>query len=285
MSNPSLSSNSKRGGCLRRFQSWFPPSSTTTRDQPLQVTFDQPLQVTFDQPLQVTQNVSGGGLIDALHLKARNEAVEYISANMGEALIFGYREALWNYALKKAHANFKEFGDGEIAGEENFTIAEFGVWEGYSINYIAQRYPKAAIFGFDSFEGLEEDWTGHNLVQGHFNLEGRVPLVENNVTLVKGWFKDTIPLFVNQYRSIHLVHFDSDTYTPTSTVLDYLGDSLADRCIFIFDEYLNFPGWKNHEFKAFAEFISRNDFDYKYIGVTDFQQVAVQLSRNNRKSS
>jgi hypothetical protein len=238
------------------------------------------MQVTFDQPMQVIQNVSGGGLVEALHLKARNEAVEYFSENMGEALIFGYREALWNYALQRAYANFQYNTAGTSQTDEEFLITEFGVWEGYSINYFSQRYPRATILGFDSFEGLEEDWSGHNLAKGHFDLGGKVPEVADNVTLIAGWFKETVPGFMKQNQNIHFVHFDADTYTPTSTVLEYIRDSLVDGCVFVFDEFLNFPGWKNHEFRAFAEFIDKTKFSYEYIGITDFQQVAVQIYLN-----
>jgi hypothetical protein len=277
MSDPSIFSISKLRVSLGRLRSWFTPSKRANQNQPLLVTFDQPLQVTFDQPLQVIQNLSGGGLVEALQLKARNEAVEYVSENMGKALIFGYREALWNFALQKAYTNFQEKSAETKQTEEEFLIAEFGVWEGYSINYFSQQYPRATIFGFDSFEGLEEDWSGHNLAKGHFDLGGKVPEVADNVTLIAGWFKETVPGFMKQNQNIHFVHFDADTYTPTSTVLEYIRDSLVDGCVFVFDEFLNFPGWKNHEFRAFAEFIDKTKFSYEYIGITDFQQVAVQI--------
>jgi len=260
---------SNRKNFLRsKFDTWLQPSKGLSSSASTAV---------HDEPIRVIQNINGGGLVEALYIKAKNETVDYVAENMPEALIFGYREALWNFALRKAESNFLELHNDEQAVGKDFIIAEFGVWEGYSINYFAQRYPTATILGFDSFEGLEEDWTGHDLVKGHFILDGKIPVVADNVTLIKGWFKDTIPKFANQNRKIHLVHFDADTYTPTSTVLSNISGSLADGCIFIFDEYQNFPGWKNHEFKAFAEFIDRTNFRYKYIGITDFQQVAVQI--------
>jgi hypothetical protein len=51
----------------------------------------------------------------------------------------------------------------------------------------------------------------------------------------------------------------------------------VNNSIILFDEYLGYINWENHEFKAFAEFIDKNNFRYKYIGITDFQQVAVQI--------
>lgn len=73
-------------------------------------------------------------------------------------------------------------------------ILEFGVWMASSINNIALMYPDRWIFGFDSFEGLPEDWSGL-FVKGSFNLDGKLPKVRPNVFLIKGWFSDTIPQF------------------------------------------------------------------------------------------
>jgi hypothetical protein len=61
------------------------------------------------------------------------------------ALSFKDREDLWKYAFSKKN----------MVG----TIAEFGVWKGESINYLA-KLTNETIFGFDSFEGLQEDWRG-----------------------------------------------------------------------------------------------------------------------------
>jgi hypothetical protein len=36
-------------------------------------------------------------------------------------------------------------------------VCEFGVWKGATINYIASKTP-GPVHGFDSFEGLPEDW-------------------------------------------------------------------------------------------------------------------------------
>jgi len=63
-----------------------------------------------------------------------------------------------------------------------------------SINRIATYYPKTPIFGFDSFEGLPEDWSGP-WIKGSFDMNGNLPRVHPNVQLIKGWFDDTIPEF------------------------------------------------------------------------------------------
>ena len=71
---------------------------------------------------------------------------------------------------------------------------EFGVFSGETINHMAKLRPDMKFTGFDSFEGLPEDMdTGEKLVPAKvFDRGGEPPEVEDNVTLVKGWFDDTI---------------------------------------------------------------------------------------------
>jgi hypothetical protein len=74
-------------------------------------------------------------------------------------------------------------------------------------------------FGFDSFEGLKEVWRGNQLGKGAFDRGGRMPRVESNVTLVKGWFDQTLPNFLAQHPgpAVYL-HIDSDTFEAALVV-------------------------------------------------------------------
>src|SRR5215203_4484526 len=53
------------------------------------------------------------------------------------------------------------------------TYLEFGVFEGYSIEYISRMYKdqNSRFYGFDSFTGLPEDWF-KTMGQGMFNVGG-----------------------------------------------------------------------------------------------------------------
>lgn len=157
-------------------------------------------------------------------------------------------------------------------------IAEFGVWKGESINFFAKSCPKARVFGFDSFEGLEEDWCGTNLQRGVFSTNGQMPKCESNVTLVKGWFEDTLPKFCAelQKEKILLLHMDADTYKPTAYVLSSLSNNLGKGTIIIFDEYFGYPNFRSHEFKALHEFVKSSGLKYRYIGYTEIQ-VAIEV--------
>jgi macrocin-O-methyltransferase TylF-like protien len=49
-------------------------------------------------------------------------------------------------------------------------VCEFGVWRGDSLRRLAALFSERTIYGFDSFEGLPEDWKP-GFPQGHFRLE------------------------------------------------------------------------------------------------------------------
>jgi predicted O-methyltransferase YrrM len=135
------------------------------------------------------------------------------------------------------------------------------------------------VFGFDSFLGLNEDWSGWNLSKGMFNLNGISPLVEKNVIIYNGLYEDTIPEFVknnNFENGIDLIHMDSDTYIPTIYALNTLNNLVRKGSIIIFDEYFGYPNWRNHEYKAFREFVLQNSINYRYIAYSE-HAVAVEI--------
>jgi hypothetical protein len=106
-------------------------------------------------------------------------------------------------------------------------ILEFGVFEGKTINIIADKFHNETVWGFDSFEGLPEDWVttdSNELIfhKGYFKLE-KLPDVRDNVRLVKGLFCDTIPDWMrNNNRPIKLLHIDCDLYSSLIIPLSYL---------------------------------------------------------------
>jgi hypothetical protein len=71
-------------------------------------------------------------------------------------------------------------------------VLEFGVYKGGMINYQASKFPELEFVGFDSFEGLQEHWSGM-APEKTFDLGGSLPRVRRNVGLVKGWFAESGP--------------------------------------------------------------------------------------------
>jgi hypothetical protein len=213
----------------------------------------------------VAQKIPSTTVIRELEKRAAQESAGYAEERMPAALQFHRRRDLWDFALGKAPS----------AG----IVAEFGVWKGESINHIAERLDPAPVFGFDSFEGLREDWSGWSEPKGTFSLGGRLPRVRPNVRLVKGWFDATIPAFLEGHGGpFALVHLDSDTYESTKTVLDLIGPRLAAGTVIIFDEYFGYRGWRIGEFRAWQEFVQRRGVAYDYLAFSN-QSVAVRVSR------
>lgn len=192
-----------------------------------------------------------------LERKYASEAVDFVKANCKDAASFKHKHHLLKYAL-------------EISDIEGY-ILEFGVKEGKSINFIASN-TKQTVFGFDSFEGLPESWLGANglLKKGHFNLGGKLPVCLENVILVKGWFEDTLNSFINKNKhNVKLMHIDCDLYSSTFCVLESFKDRLVPGSLIIFDEFYNYHGWQNHEYKALMNFQKKYNINFEYMGFTD----------------
>ena len=145
---------------------------------------------------------------------------------------------------------------------------EFGVATGNTINFIS-KFTNDRVYGFDSFEGLPEKWR-EGFDKGHFNRNGYMPEVNNNVILIKGWFNKTVENFIkNKNKKVSFIHIDCDIYSSTKCIFDALKNYMDKDCIIIFDELVNYPGFDGEkgELKAFYEFITENKVDYEWIGM------------------
>ena len=199
-------------------------------------------------------------------------------ADLGSTAAFE-RAHLMNAAYFKGRHQLYRFVLSQLPNNDDGLLLEFGVHKGDSINRLAGLTPARRWYGFDSFVGLPEAWTP-GARKGAFDIGGILPPVRGNVTLIKGFFDDTLPSFVAQHRSGHVafLHIDCDLYSSTRTVLNRLGDLLRPGCIIVFDEYFNYPGWQDGEHKAFAEYVARSGRSFDYIAyVRNGAQVAVRL--------
>ena len=200
-----------------------------------------------------------------LELAARQTTADYIMARMNRAQSCSSRNQVLDIALSQLP------NDG--------LVCEFGVFEGETINYIAEKLPSRIIFGFDSFEGLPERWR-EAFCPGTFSTGGQLPRVRPNVRLRKGWFDATLPGFAAQHTgAIAFLHVDCDLYSSTRCIFEYLGKSLKAGSIIVFDEYFNYPGWEQHEFRAFSEFVVREGLGYEYLAYNQLhEQAAVRIT-------
>lgn len=135
---------------------------------------------------------------------------------------------------------------------------EFGVAEGGTLSTIAAHMPAV---GFDSFNGLPEDWrTGFGA--GKFAC----PIPDVDAELVVGLFEDTLPNWTPP-GPIGLVHIDCDLYTSTVTILTHLEQHLEPGCLIVFDEYHGYgPDAQHHEAKAWAEYVERTGTQWETLG-------------------
>ena len=200
-------------------------------------------------------------LVEMAWLRARASSLDYVDAHMQKAMFFSSREPLWTFAMRDI--------------ESNGLAAEFGVWGGYSIKHFAKHFQ--IVYGFDSFHGLHEDWVGHDLLKGNFDRKGVLPPVPANVRLVPGWFHQTLPPFLQEHQQqFSFVHVDCDTYEAASTVLSLIGARLQAGTVLVFDEYFGFHGWQHGEYRAWQDFVAKNNLKYQYIASAE-RQVALRL--------
>ena len=187
---------------------------------------------------------------DILYEEAAKESAEYIRKYISEAVITDC--GWWATAISKIKV------DG--------LCLELGVFTGTSINFFSKNKPEKIWYGFDSFIGFQEDWKGGFFSKGYYSLDGKLPLVNNNVKLIKGFFKNTMPdFFTTHDENISFLHVDSDTYESTLEALNIIGSKrFVPNTIILFDEYISYVGWKYGEFKAWQEFVNNNNIKYRY---------------------
>jgi predicted O-methyltransferase YrrM len=197
-----------------------------------------------------------------------------------EAGISSSRYAGVHFRNAKRYADkAKAVLDGLAVAPAKGLVAEFGVYTGHSVRFLAGRCPNERVYGFDSFEGLPDNWHSGG-GKGAFSSNKELPQVPQNVELVAGWFEDTLPRFAREHAGevFRYIHMDCDIYSSTRTVLDRCRDMIVPGTVIHFDEYYNYPNWQLHEYLAFQEFIAATGLAYKYVGIiAHHQQVTVQI--------
>jgi hypothetical protein len=198
-----------------------------------------------------------------LRARAHETTVDFIQREMPRAVAFDTGKELLAHALRRI----------TLQG----IVAEFGVNAGGTINFIARNLPHRPVDGFDSFQGLPENWEGANAARGAFSRQGRLPKVRANVRLHAGWFEDTVPRFVAaESGPVAFLHVDCDLYSSTETIFRHLGERIVPGTVLVFDEYFNYPNWEAHEHRAFREFAVRRGLSVEYLGYS-FAQVCVLI--------
>jgi hypothetical protein len=188
--------------------------------------------------------------------------------NLARLLMAGREGAVVRMALASRYAaRFKankrrtpdRFALYELVGREviagrSFDYLEFGVFQGASIACVASHNsnPDVRLWGFDSFEGLPVDWNDKN-PKGTFNVAGQTPVIDDDrVAFVKGWFDQTLPLFLRAYQPQDQlwIHIDADLYGSAVQALTLLNPYIKTGTVVVFDEVEDLL----NEFKALCDF-------------------------------
>jgi len=149
--------------------------------------------------------------------------------------------------------------------DQEVLYLEFGVHKGESMKIWSEllRNPGSKLHGFDSFEGIPEAWDAYR--KGSFSTNGRVPVMaDQRVKFFKGWFNETLPLYVIPPAERLVVNLDADLYSSTKTVLEFIRHSISAGTLLYFDEFQS----RNHELKAFDEFLSETGMEFRIIAAS-----------------
>lgn len=185
----------------------------------------------------------------------------------------------------ESDAEVLKFGSDQV--HVNGMYIELGVCTGKTINFIAALNPNKKIYGFDSFEGLPEDWIRGDFImpKGTFAFKNPsiLPPVLHNVSIFKGLFSNSLPAFIESIPPevpIAFLHVDSDIYSSAACAFKALGDRIVPGTIIVFDELYNYPGCEIHEWKAFQEFLDSRDFTAEYLAYNMYhEQVVVRIGK------
>lgn len=167
---------------------------------------------------------------------------------------YAKRYSLYDYVMK------------EKIGSDPVHYMEFGVADGHSFRWWVKENPNSAsrFSGFDTFEGLPEDWGGFR----RGAMSANVPESDDpRVKFYKGLFQETVPGFVRTLDTStrKVIMMDADLFTSTLYVLTSLAPYMKQGDIVLFDEF-NVP---MHEFLAFRQFVDSYYMNFELIGAAN----------------
>ena len=200
----------------------------------------------------------------ARKLSIQNQIAETITRRIAEKC------ATDNAAIFDNEWELREFVIKQI--DPKGALLEFGVFTGGTINFVSKRVPNGHFNGFDTFEGLPSGkgvWKSY-FEKKKFDIGGKLPAVNSNVTLHQGLIEDTLPKFVAAEmsgRTVSYIHVDVDIYDATAAIFANLTPYIRPGTVILFDEFCNYDGFYNEEYRAFREFVSANNVEFTFLAV------------------
>lgn len=156
---------------------------------------------------------------------------------------------------------------------------EFGVCGGHSFKWWLEHNTntQSNFYGFDTFEGLPEDFGPFSKGTMAVALES-LNITDPRAAFYKGLFQDTLIPFLESYQNgkKKLIHMDADLFSATIFSLSQLYRFLNDGDIILFDEF----AVPKHEFMAFKIFTESFYVNYEVIGAANnYLFVAVKIKK------
>jgi O-methyltransferase len=186
-----------------------------------------------------------------LNLAYMSRLSRWAHANKGKIEFNDFYLPKFDY--EKRYQLYQYLSDKHIKGGA-IDYLEFGVYSGHSMQCWVDlnNNPNSTFHGFDTFEGLPEDWGPFKA--GDMSVDAKIPdIKDGRVKFYKGLFQDTLPGLVksHEWNNPKVIHMDADLYTSTLYALTTLAPVLKKGDIILFDEYLV----PTHEYLAFDNFV------------------------------
>ena len=116
----------------------------------------------------------------------------------------------WNEILRyKVWKKIPEY----IDTSKDILYLEFGVWEGHSIKFFAEKYKSknSEFYGFDTFHGFPEDCL--DMKKGHYSTSGDIPKTSDpRIKFIKGLFQETLTDFLEKLATESKKKNSSDSF-------------------------------------------------------------------------
>lgn len=171
----------------------------------------------------------------------------------------------WDYS--KRNAMYQWVIDKEQLNA-NINYLEFGVAAGHSFIWWLDKInnPESRFYGFDTFDGLPEDWGPFK--KGSFSNNNKVPEIKDSRgKFFTGLFQQTLPDFLKEFdnNKRNVIMMDADLYSATLYALTMLSPYLKKGDIIFFDEFVV----PTHEFKAYIDFVQSHYINLQLIAAAN----------------
>jgi hypothetical protein len=183
----------------------------------------------------------------------------------------------WDY--HRRYQLYEAISQAEWLKETAIDYIELGVCGGHSFTWwLAHNInPDSKFYGFDTFEGLPENFGPFRKGSMAVALES-LQITDSRARLFKGLFQQTLIPFLEQYKNERkkLIHLDADLFSATLFSLSQWYRFLQDGDIILFDEF----AVPKHEFRAFQIFTESFYVNYEVIGAANnFLFLAIKIKK------